>query len=92
MEVQIKITLDEWQYRLLDEYKDLTIKIDRIRKQLEKFEEREITIEISEQRGLLCKQLEPMRNYAQILKMRLGLALINNILKEESYGIEYKRN
>jgi hypothetical protein len=32
MEVQTKITLDEWQYRLLDEYKDLNIKIDRIRK------------------------------------------------------------
>ena len=92
MEVQIKITLDDWQDRLLNEYKDLNIKIDRIRKQLEKFEEREITIEILEQKGLLCKQLEPMRNYARILKMRLGLALINNILKEESYGIEYKRN
>jgi hypothetical protein len=32
MEVQTKITLDEWQYRLLEEYKDLNIKIDRIRK------------------------------------------------------------
>jgi hypothetical protein len=31
MEVQTKITLDGWQYRLLNEYKDLNIKIDRIR-------------------------------------------------------------
>lgn len=92
MEVQTKITLDDWQYRLLNEYKDLNIKIDRIREQIEKFEGGRLTIETSEQQGLLCKQLEPMRNYARILKMRLGLALINNILKEESYGIEYKRN
>lgn len=83
MEVQIKITLEDWQYRLLNEYKDLNIKIDRLRRYLEKFEEREATIETSEQRGLLCKQLEHMRNYAQILKMRLGLTLVNNILEED---------
>lgn len=80
MEVQIKITLEDWQYRLLNEYKDLNIKI---RRQLEKFEAREATIETSQQRVLLCKQLEPMRDYAQILKMRLGLTLVNNILEED---------
>lgn len=83
MEVLIRLTLEDWQYRLLNEYKDLNIKMDRIRRQLEKFEAREATIETSEQRALLCKQLEPMRNYAQILKMRLGLTLINNILEED---------
>lgn len=83
MEVQIKITLEDWQYRLLNEYKDLNIKIDKLRRQLEKFEARETTIETSQQRVLLCKQLEPMRDYAQILKMRLGLALVNNILEED---------
>lgn len=83
MEVQIRITLEDWQYRLLNEYKDLNIKIDKIRRQLEKFEEREATIETSQQRVLLCKQLEPMRDYAQILKMRLGLTLVNNILEED---------